>query len=150
MLKARAPAEGRALRERVHLSQGAVSRTSQERSVKRYAWVLAMVLSAPALPLHAAEPDSAASGVGATRSDAPVFVHRGDIDVLDLENNQLVVAGMGFEAPLEVTVSIRGTASAFSLLQEGMKAEVAYYEYPDRRVAINISQLPDNLEIEQF
>jgi hypothetical protein len=83
-------------------------------------------------------------------SRAPVLTHRGTIDVIDLESNHVVISGMNFEVPLDVPVTIRGGAGAFTLLQEGMKAEVVYYDYPDTRVAISLDQLPDNTQIEQF
>lgn len=82
--------------------------------------------------------------------EAPIFTHKGTVDVIDLEANRLVISGLGFEVPLDATVTIRGGVGAFTLLQQGMKAEVVYYEYPDTRVAISIDQLPDNVEIEQF
>ena len=82
--------------------------------------------------------------------DVPVFVHKGTVDVIDLESSRLMVSGMEFEVPAEVTVTIRGGPGAFTMLQEGMKAEVVYREYPDARVATQVDQLPDNAEIEQY
>lgn len=83
-------------------------------------------------------------------SQAPVLTHQGTIDGIDLETNSVIISGMRFEVPLDAPVTIRGGAGAFTLLQEGMKAQVVYYEYPDTRVAISLDQLPDNLEIQQF
>jgi len=117
--------------------------------MNRYVMFLAAMLWVPAIPLLAAEPASGGGAAAEIRSDVAVLMHRGTIDVLDLEENRLLVSGMSFEVPLETTVNIRGTTGAFSLLQEGMQAEVTYYEYPDRRVAIDITQLPDNVAIEQ-
>lgn len=82
--------------------------------------------------------------------EAPVYSHKGTVDVIELASNRLTVSGMAFEVPLDTPVNIRGAAGAFSLLQQGMKAEVVYREYPESRVAIQIDQLPDNVEIEQF
>jgi hypothetical protein len=88
--------------------------------------------------------------IAADETEGAVFAHKGTIDVIDFETSRLVVSGYEFQVPLDTPVSIRGGTGAFSLLQQGMKTEVVYREFPDGRIALQIDQLPDNVEIQQF
>lgn len=86
----------------------------------------------------------------AAEAEPMVVSDRGIIRQLDFENNTMVVGGMEFVVPLDIPVTLRGSAGAFTMLAVGMKAEVVYKQFPTERVALTVDQLPDNTEIEEF
>ena len=95
----------------------------------------------------------AVSGVTAAASTlsiiAPEKVMEGNIEQLDFGANTMIFEGVRFKMAPELTVEIRGSHGAFTLLQEGMKAVVTYRVLSaSEREAIRIEQLPDNQRLE--
>lgn len=80
---------------------------------------------------------------------APEKDMEGTIQSLDYGANTMIFEGVRFLMAPELTVEIRGSYGAFTMLQEGMKAVVTYKVISgSERHAISIVQLPDNFGLE--
>lgn len=95
----------------------------------------------------------AVSGFAAAASSpsalAPEKEMQGTIEQLDFGANTMIFEGIRFRMAPELTVEIRGSHGAFTLLREGMKAVVVYRVLSaSDREAVRIEQLPDNTRLE--
>lgn len=80
---------------------------------------------------------------------APVKEMEGTIQKLEFVDNAMVFDGILYHMGPDLVVQIRGTHGAFTMLQEGMKARIAYRVVSEsRREVFEIEQLPDNYAIE--
>jgi hypothetical protein len=74
----------------------------------------------------------------------------GIIQELDFGANTMIFEGYRYRMAPELTVEIRGTYGAFTMLQPGMKAKVTYrLNSPSDREVVRIEQLPDNYPLER-
>ena len=93
-----------------------------------------------------------AGGAGAQSLDpalAPVKEMEGTIQKLEFAENAMILDGIRYHMGPDLVVEIRGTHGAFTMLQEGMKARIAYRVVSDsRREVYEIEQLPDNYDVE--
>jgi hypothetical protein len=81
---------------------------------------------------------------------APVDEMEGTIQSLDFGANTMIFQGIRFHMAPGVTVQIRGSQGAFTMLEEGMKAIVTFRVVSaSERHAISIEQLPDNSVLEE-
>lgn len=81
---------------------------------------------------------------------APEDEMAGTIQSLDFGANTMIFEGIRFRMAPELTVQIRGSHGAFTMLQPGMKAVVTFrIVSATERHAISIVQLPDNAVLEQ-
>ena len=95
----------------------------------------------------------AVSGIAAAASTlsitAPEKDMEGTIQELDFGANTMIFEGVRFRMAPELTVEIRGSHGAFTMLREGMKALVTYRVISaSEREAVHIEQLPDNQRLE--
>lgn len=73
----------------------------------------------------------------------------GTIQSLDFGANTMIFEGNRFHMAPGLSVEIRGSYGAFTMLQEGMKAVVTYRVVSgSERHATSIVQLPDNFGLE--
>ncbi len=80
---------------------------------------------------------------------APVDEMEGTIEDLDYAAGTMIFEGIRFYMAPELTVEIRGSYGAFTMLEEGMKAVVTFRVISgSERHAIRIEQLPDNVVVE--
>lgn len=76
---------------------------------------------------------------------APEKEMQGTIEALDFGANTMIFEGVRFRMAPDLTVEIRGSHGAFTMLQEGMKAVVTYRVLSaSDREAVRIEQVPDN------
>ncbi len=92
---------------------------------------------------------SSLAGAASTLAIAPEKEMEGTIQELDFGANTMIFQGLSFRMAPELTVEIRGSHGAFTMLQEGMKAHVTYRVLSaSEREAVRIEQLPDNYSLE--
>jgi hypothetical protein len=89
------------------------------------------------------------SGVAFAASLAPELAPEdemeGTIQALDFSAGTMIFQGLRFQMAPELTVQIRGSYGAFTMLEPGMKAIVTFRVVSaSERHAIRIEQLPDN------
>lgn len=80
---------------------------------------------------------------------APEKEMDGTIQSLDYGANTMIFEGVRFHMAPGLTVEIRGSYGAFTMLEEGMNATVTYRVVSEsERYATEIVQLPDNFRLE--
>lgn len=90
-----------------------------------------------------------ATGASTLSIAAPEKQMEGTVQELDFGANTMIFEGIRFRMAPELTVEIRGSHGAFTMLQEGMKAAVTYRVLSaSDREAVRIEQLPDNYRLE--
>lgn len=119
--------------------------------MRKTAFVVALLLSCSmtGLPAMADTFNDLLNGddtPGYTMTDAGVIRDRNIADRTIVINGFMYVVGNSFET----TVTLLNTsAGAFELLDEGMKAEVEYFDLEDNgRLAIRITQIDYNEDVE--
>lgn len=91
----------------------------------------------------------AASAASISPELAPEDEMTGTIQSLDFGANTMIFEGIRFQMAPELTVEVRGSHGAFTMLQPGMKAQVIFRVVSaSERHAISIVQLPDNAVLE--
>ena len=81
---------------------------------------------------------------------APEKTMEGTIQALDYGANTMIFQGTRIRMAPDVQVEIRGSYGAFTMLREGMKAQVTYRVISaSEREAVRIVQLPDNYALEE-
>jgi len=80
---------------------------------------------------------------------APVDEMEGTIEEIDFGAGTIIFEGVRFHMAPDLSVEIRGSHGAFTMLEEGMKAVVTFRVVSaSERHAIHIEQLPDNVTLE--
>jgi len=101
------------------------------------AWLLALLLAC-------------GSAAAETNLWAPEKTMEGTIQALDFGANTMIFQGTRIRMAPDVQVEIRGSYGAFTMLREGMKAQVTYRVISaSEREAVKIVQLPDNYVLEE-
>lgn len=77
---------------------------------------------------------------------------QGVIRSIDLEKRTVMIGGFLYEfgprtSPVKVTM-LNSSAGAVELLRTGMKVEVEYLDLDTSRLALSLTQLPDNAKVE--
>ncbi len=87
----------------------------------------------------------------AAAQDAPIVQEEGEIQNLDIPNNNLVISGVVYKVALDAKIEIGGSYGAYTLLQPGMKVDFSYRMFDrDTREIFELSQLPDSYVLEQM
>ena len=87
----------------------------------------------------------------AAAQDVPVIQEEGEIQEIDIPNNNLVIDGVVYSVALDAKVEIGGSYGAFTLLQPGMKADFSYRMFDrNTREIFELSQLPDSTPLQQM